>query len=645
MAAASPEGLGTLDWETSTMRWSALFLSLALSWAATAEELRFRRSEGGQDHRFVQQLQGQVHAVLRPESRLILAFPSQNSGVALWFSGASLSWLQEPAFVAEAQGQKLRFKLRVRGSLRVQEVLLDSIRTIRDREQLGPQGAERVRRGRGQREEYRRGNGWQSWTRSGYRLELRQRGEVLEGVVRIPWAPQGVYAREELIHSQALGWMRQLPEPQRRRCHESLEGLRFLVGPEKWMAGSWRFLTYFGRDTLLSLMLLQPVLTPKAYANGLESVLVRLSSDGQVAHEEDLGDWASYRHRVEEGRLSQQPLYDYKMIDDDFLLPIALARAPGFPRCDRARRNAEFVLAQVDGLQHSSQGLALRPGLSVGEWRDSQEGLGGGRYPGNVNLTLIPAALEALSDQAPRARAMAQAWRQRVAPAYRVELSNDQLRERLKTFLSQLPDQEAKFFLDREVEPQGPSLGQFLQGAAGLDQGLRFWALSLDARGRAVEVVNSDFSFELFLGRPEKSEVEAALRLLELNFPLGLMTEVGPLVANPAYSPQHFDSLGRRAYHGSVIWSWQSAMLTAGLVQQQQRFPQLAARIQRVLSRLDAAEARAGKLAHSELWGFAIEPGQGLVARAFHGGGENESNPVQLWSTVYPAILWRRQQP
>ncbi len=624
------------------MRWSVFLLSLALSWAVPADELRFRRSEGGQDHRFVQQSKGQVHALLRPESRLILAFPSQNSGVALWFSGARLSWLQEPNFGADAAGQTLRFKLRVRGSLRVQEVLLDSIRTIRDREQLGPQGAERVRRGRGQREVYRRQNGWQWWTRSGYHLGLRQRGEVLEGQVRIPYAPQPVYALEELIEPRALGWMQQLPTAQRRRCQEALEGLRFLVGPQKWMAGSWRFLTYFGRDTLLSLMLLQPVLTPQAYAQGLESVLGRLSADGQVAHEEDLGDWASYRHRVEEGRVSQRPLYDYKMIDDDFLLPIALARAPGFSRGPQVRRNAEYVLAQAAALQTSSRGVALRPGLSVGEWRDSQEGLGGGRYPGNVNLTLVPAALEALAAEEPAAREMALAWRERVAPAYQVELSGSEVRQRLQRFLAHLPQAEARFFLSREIEPGGPTLGQFLQHG---DEGLRFWALSLDDQGKAVEVVNSDFSFELFLGQPERLEVETALRLLELHFPLGLMTEVGPVVANPAYSPRHFESLGRRAYHGSVIWSWQSAMLTAGLIQQQQRFPELQERIEKVLSRLDAAEARAGKLAHSELWGFAIEPGQGVVARAFHGGGENESNPVQLWSTVYPAILWRRQHP
>jgi hypothetical protein len=43
------------------------------------------------------------------------------------------------------------------------------------------------------------------------------------------------------------------------------------------MAGSWRFDTYFGRDTLVSLRLLMPVLTANAVQNGLASVLDRLS--------------------------------------------------------------------------------------------------------------------------------------------------------------------------------------------------------------------------------------------------------------------------------------------------------------------------------------------------------------------------------
>ena len=44
--------------------------------------------------------------------------------------------------------------------------------------------------------------------------------------------------------------------------------------------------------------------------------------------------------------------------------------------------------------------IALRNGQPVGQWRDSDNGLGGGRYPYDVNTALMPAALRAIADLA-----------------------------------------------------------------------------------------------------------------------------------------------------------------------------------------------------------------------------------------------------
>lgn len=44
--------------------------------------------------------------------------------------------------------------------------------------------------------------------------------------------------------------------------------------------------------------------------------------------------------------------------------------------------------------------IALKAGVPVGQWRDSNEGLGGGRYPYDVNTGLMPAALHAIADLA-----------------------------------------------------------------------------------------------------------------------------------------------------------------------------------------------------------------------------------------------------
>lgn len=44
--------------------------------------------------------------------------------------------------------------------------------------------------------------------------------------------------------------------------------------------------------------------------------------------------------------------------------------------------------------------VALIAVLPVGQWRDSDDGLGGGRYPYDVNTALMPAALRAIADLA-----------------------------------------------------------------------------------------------------------------------------------------------------------------------------------------------------------------------------------------------------
>ena len=53
----------------------------------------------------------------------------------------------------------------------------------------------------------------------------------------------------------------------------SRDVLAYLSYEEKFLAGSWRFDTYFGRDTLMSLRLLMPALQPEAVEGGLAAVL------------------------------------------------------------------------------------------------------------------------------------------------------------------------------------------------------------------------------------------------------------------------------------------------------------------------------------------------------------------------------------
>lgn len=69
--------------------------------------------------------------------------------------------------------------------------------------------------------------------------------------------------------------------------------LSFLSYSEKLLAGAWRFLTYFGRDSMLSALLLEPVLSSgngSAMEAVVGAVLERVNrTDGSVCHEETIG--------------------------------------------------------------------------------------------------------------------------------------------------------------------------------------------------------------------------------------------------------------------------------------------------------------------------------------------------------------------
>jgi hypothetical protein len=55
-------------------------------------------------------------------------------------------------------------------------------------------------------------------------------------------------------------------------------------------------------------------------------------------------------------------------------------------------------------------------------------------------------------------------------------------------------------------------------------------------------------------------------------FPVGLHTDVGLFVANPAYGDADLQGAFKNSdYHGTVVWSWQLAMMAAGMARQLSR--------------------------------------------------------------------------
>jgi hypothetical protein len=69
--------------------------------------------------------------------------------------------------------------------------------------------------------------------------------------------------------------------------------LSFLSYTTKLTAGAWRFLTYFGRDSMISALLLEPVLS-EGQGGAIEAVIAGVverinMTDGSVCHEETIG--------------------------------------------------------------------------------------------------------------------------------------------------------------------------------------------------------------------------------------------------------------------------------------------------------------------------------------------------------------------
>ena len=114
---------------------------------------------------------------------------------------------------------------------------------------------------------------------------------------------------------------------------DAISALSFMSSSDKLLAGSWRFLTYFGRDTLISLLLLGDILSEGehgAIEAGLGAVLERINwEDGSVCHEENIGDYPAAQAALT-GDSDTGDQYDYKMVLSDHLLLL-------LPRSDCSR--------------------------------------------------------------------------------------------------------------------------------------------------------------------------------------------------------------------------------------------------------------------------------------------------------------------
>ncbi|QRV98036.1 dynein alpha chain, flagellar outer arm [Ceratobasidium sp. AG-Ba] len=382
-------------------------------------------------------------------------------------------------------------------------------------------------------------------------------------------------------------------------------------------------------------------------------------TDGHVAHEETIGDYATFVN-INSGHPERgnSVFLDYKMKDTHYLiLPQLLTWAlyngtvdnatitrfldtraalqPNHTYRELLDRNVQYVMntsrafAQDPG---DCRNLArIEPGVPVGNWRDSNPGIGWGIYPFDVSTVLQPAALHAIADLA--ALGVLESGLETIACECGLSIDllygNGSLNDTYST----------------------PS------NITATPQNVTIYGLSLLENGTSIPVMNSDLGFNLLYNRKISRELISAVLDALQPFPRGLLTNIGQLVANPAYDPNvtKTTELSRAAYHGTVSWSWQTSLMALGVrrvvdsCQGQNSAGLLAAGLQkpewcgdselfralvRAQDNLGKAVAGSGPQVYSEVWSWTYDnAGKFNVTPLGQLASEGtETSAVQLWS-------------
>ncbi|MGH7579864.1 MAG: hypothetical protein ACREM9_06810, partial [Gemmatimonadales bacterium] len=444
-----------------------------------------------------------------------------------------------------------------------------------------------------------------------------------------------------------------------------------------------------GRDMMMTALMMRPVWSPVMSEHVIASVLRKLGPGGAVSHEEALGGQAIrenalvYDSLVSAGSLDrarevlrnlQATRENYHMIDDEFQLPVLAARYLADSTVPPERKRT-FLLDSTGGggsrLARLAAELALVSAVTrayaedpkplnlvsfpkrdsvhwrSASWRDSDAGYAGGRFAMDVNAVWVPQALEGIAAilaalpglgmamdtlapelaRAPLAgyirdtvslRRAVETWRG-ARRHFEVRLAPREIQERVRVKLAWLPEDERRYW-EKVMSDKGEPRDS-----------LAFLALSLDADGTPIPIVNTDPATGLFLERGAPLlDVAPFVR----PFPVGLFSDrLGPLVANDAYaSPEIWERFRKDPYHGPrVVWGREVNLFLLGLANQitggLDRGGGLAESLRQTL-----AAVHASGLEHNELWSYRIEGGRLLPTRY------GTSSDIQLWNATNLAV-------
>ena len=283
-------------------------------------------------------------------------------------------------------------------------------------------------------------------------------GNVVPFTVRIATTgkPLTPLAREEIFNAEFLRFLADAKTSAKsaadslraRRLERQVRGVELLSSHEKLMAGLPTYATYFGRDMLMTALMMRPIWRDEMSEFAIASALRKLGPRGDVSHEEALGGQAvregageyatvltAWRAAREGGRgpeadsllaRSRAILRDlrvtrenYHMIDDEFQLAVLAARWLADPAVSAAHKRA-FLLDTRDYGEPRLARLVRELGLvarltaayakdpvtanlvsfarrdsswGAASWRDSGVGYAGGRYAMDINAIWAPHAL------------------------------------------------------------------------------------------------------------------------------------------------------------------------------------------------------------------------------------------------------------
>src|SRR5688572_80009 len=240
---------------------TAMLTAAAPNAAPAPPALAFRIDEGRNLNSFLRDGPVAAHLLLRSgsEPRILVAFPAGNSGVGLWFEKSSkpVSWTlvtsPAPVMVLDSKRRPLygiEFEVEVDASeLRPRAAVLSSVRVLRDYELQGKAPAEVM-------VTPRRSGDRLSWARdrldaaAGYRLTIEAGAGAQVSAERFD-ALNGAPMRLRIQALSGEAPLKPLNSLLTRSAGDDARArnaLAFLSYQEKFLAGSWRFDTYFGRD-------------------------------------------------------------------------------------------------------------------------------------------------------------------------------------------------------------------------------------------------------------------------------------------------------------------------------------------------------------------------------------------------------------